>query len=84
MLRHYDNCDWYHHSYNKRYRLFRVTAQIKYKAGDYSGSKSIPAFELNASVQGITDLDHAKSIARDILDPFGMFGEDLDISVSRV
>lgn len=33
--------------------------------------RSIPTFYLNGNIQGILDEEHAESIAREVVDPFG-------------
>jgi len=36
----------------------------------WTGTRQCPAFYLDSKVQGIVDIDHAKQVARQIVDPF--------------
>ena len=51
--------------------LYAITAQVHSRQGEWTGSRQIPTFYLDSSVQGITSPDHALVIATMILDPFG-------------
>ena len=48
-------------------RLWAVTAQVEWEDGRGGGSRQVPTFYLDPSVQGITDAAHAERIAGEIL-----------------
>ena len=54
-----------------QYRLYIITAQVLTESGEYSGSRQVPTFYLDAALQGITDAEHAKDIAKHVIDPTG-------------
>lgn len=62
---------------------YAVTAQLRThgtdSAGEYEGSRQLPYFELNGVVHGLRDEAHALDVARAILGPLGIHGDDLHI-----
>ena len=66
--------------------MYAITASIDYVVpGEWHGTRHLPTFYLDERVQGITSEGHAEMIARDILDPFGMYGgDDLKILAVKV
>jgi hypothetical protein len=55
--------------------MYAITAQVLTYDTDanaitWRGSRQIPTFYLDETVQGITDERHATRIAREIIDPF--------------
>ncbi len=65
--------------------MYAITASIEYTDGIWTSTRHLPTFYLDERVQGITSAGHAEMIARDILDPFGMYGgDDLKILAVKV
>lgn len=50
--------------------MYAVTASVTRTNGTTWSTRQIPTFYLNCDVQGITDSDHARKIAKEIVDPF--------------
>lgn len=51
--------------------FYIITAQIVRKTENGTISKQVPTFYLNGDIQGITNLDTAEKVAKDVIDPFG-------------
>ena len=65
--------------------MYAVSVQVITHDGDYSGSKSVPTFYLDSTVQGITGPEHAADVARDVVNPLGTIApEDLNIRAYAV
>jgi hypothetical protein len=63
---------------------YGVTASVETSDGRWEGSLQLPYFELNAEVQGITDEEHAASVAGSVIDPLGLYGEAVHITAVRL
>jgi hypothetical protein len=51
-----------------------ITASVHTPGEDgWQKSRNVPTFELNSRIQGIVTAGHAAGIARDIVDPFGIY-----------
>jgi hypothetical protein len=50
----------------------------------WQSDRQSPTFYLLTNVQGITSAEHAVKIARDVLDPYGTWGDDLSIHAEPV
>ena len=63
-------------------RMWAVQAQVSFTVpeegwrSEWSGSRQVPTFYLDPSVQGITDAAHAERIARDILETAGPIDDE--------
>jgi hypothetical protein len=51
--------------------VYAIHAMISTHAGDYEGSKAVPLFYLDSTVQGIVSATHACEVATAILNPLG-------------
>jgi hypothetical protein len=73
---------------SRKVTMFRVTAQLKYthkiNGMEWSGSRQIPAFEINGTVSGCTTETDAQNVAQRILDPMSIYGDDLSITVVKL
>ena len=64
---------------------YAVSVQVITHDGDYSGSKSVPTFYLDSTVQGITGPEHAAAIAAQVVNPLrAIAAEDLNIRAYAV
>jgi hypothetical protein len=52
--------------------------------GAFTGSRQIPTFYLDPAVQGITDENHARKIACEIIDPMGNLVLNIHVESSTV
>lgn len=58
-------------------RWYAVMVQIEHETQDgWSGSRQVPLFYLDSHVQGITSLEHATQVARDIVSGAGLFDSE--------
>lgn len=73
---------WVTYTFTQTVRLWAVTAQVSFTVeregwrSEWSGSRQVPTFYLDPSVQGITDAEHATRIARDILETAGPIDDE--------
>jgi hypothetical protein len=82
------NCEYYLTKAGRKATMFRVTAQLKYthkiNGMEWSGSRQIPAFEINGTVSDCTTETDAKNVAQRILDPMSIYGDGLSITVVKL
>lgn len=54
--------------------MYAITATIsRTTTDDWTSTRQVPTFYLDESVQGIVNEEHAKRIAREIIDPFSEY-----------
>lgn len=58
--------------------MYSIQVTITIKEGPWTRSRQIPTFYLDERVQGISDKEHAATIALEILDPTGDRRSDPD------
>jgi hypothetical protein len=66
----------------RRLILYRVVACVTHKRKGWTTSVQIPIFYLDADIQGITSDEHAKEVAKGVIDPAGV-AESMSIDVMR-
>lgn len=57
----------------KAKRMYMVQARLIYQKGGWSGSAGLPTFLLDPDIQCIQNTEHAKRIAKRIINPLGEF-----------
>lgn len=62
--------------------MYAITAVFHRRVGDWETTRTTPTFYLDENVQGILNEDHAKLVARRVLDPF--FENALTITAVKV
>ena len=50
-----------------------VCASVTKSLGDYTTTRQIPTFLLDAGLLGIMSVKHAKQIAKDVIDPLNLY-----------
>lgn len=65
--------------------MYAISAHVVTRAdGDgWRATRQMPTFYLDESVQGIVSEDHARRIAKHILDPYGMY-EELHVTAVKL
>ena len=55
--------------------MYAITATITTRVKGWTTTHCTPTFYLNSDVQGIRSENHAIEIARDIVNPFGLYDD---------
>jgi hypothetical protein len=69
--------------------MWNITAQLETVSTTpdgthYWGSMQLPAFQLNGGIQGILSQCHAEKIAREVIDPLGLYGYAIHVHAQKV
>lgn len=63
--------------------MWLVTGQIKTRNGEWHGARQLISFSLDGSQLGITDVNHARALALEVVNPLGLI-DDEDVSLCVV
>lgn len=66
------------------YVVVATVTHTKSEGGNiWSSTRQVPTFFLDEAVQGIVDTNHARRIARDVIDPFGLINGVISIDLVK-